>query len=325
MRACLFVLLGLFALCPAPPVPEGAERTVAAGEEKAQPALEFKEGSKEDADSAFQTMLDSVSEDRSKDERDSSAAVEQLSAILEFAKYDSNKDGFIDLGEWSSIHGGIEKFKAHFHSADVDGDKQIAELEFQAAPWYNEADPVVLPGELVGQGDEAGKQYATAEGEVPQFTADQQVPQVLQDVPVPSQNEGPAEPEDAQEPVPELRYASEEAEDPEQEPMILLTSADNPEVTREAAQEDAAHPEEGKDTKIQEASEGKDASDTKQTNKVEVNQVRQPSEALAGNVEGPHRASTEDAKQSETTNEKQKAVEPEGKVEEQEKTDARTF
>lgn len=118
MRA-LLLLLGLLVLCPAFPVPEEAEPVGVAVEDKVQQPFEFKEAPKEGADSAFQTMLDS--EDSAKDEKESAAVVEQLSAILEFAKYDTNKDGFIDLGEWSNIHGGIEKFEAHFHSADIDG------------------------------------------------------------------------------------------------------------------------------------------------------------------------------------------------------------
>ncbi|CAN7988244.1 unnamed protein product [Ixodes hexagonus] len=66
--------------------------------------------------------------------------VEQFGSILEFSKYDSNGDGVIDINEWNIIHGGHEKITGQFHVADINGDKQLEETEFQGATWYNEAD-----------------------------------------------------------------------------------------------------------------------------------------------------------------------------------------
>lgn len=66
--------------------------------------------------------------------------VEQFGSILEFSKYDSNGDGVIDFDEWSIIHGGHEKITGQFHVADINGDKQLEQTEFQGATWYNDAD-----------------------------------------------------------------------------------------------------------------------------------------------------------------------------------------
>lgn len=125
----------------------------------------------------------------------------------------------------------------------LSGDKHIAELEFQAAPWYNEAEPA--SGET--------RKPQPAEEAAPQAKADHEVPQVLQDVPVPSQSADVAEPDKVQEPVAELRYSSGEAEESEQGPMILLASADDSEVSKAEEQVNVAPAE---DTKA--GAEGKD-------------------------------------------------------------------
>ncbi|KAH6928126.1 hypothetical protein HPB50_012117 [Hyalomma asiaticum] len=66
--------------------------------------------------------------------------VEQYGSVLEFSKYDTNSDGVIDIDEWSIIHGGHEKITGQFHAADINGDKQLEQTEFQGASWYHDGD-----------------------------------------------------------------------------------------------------------------------------------------------------------------------------------------
>ncbi|XP_037280192.2 uncharacterized protein LOC119173492 [Rhipicephalus microplus] len=66
--------------------------------------------------------------------------VEQYGSALEFSKYDTNSDGVIDIDEWSTIHGSHEKINGQFHAADINGDKQLEEKEFQGASWYHDGD-----------------------------------------------------------------------------------------------------------------------------------------------------------------------------------------
>ncbi|XP_037518451.2 uncharacterized protein LOC119395537 [Rhipicephalus sanguineus] len=66
--------------------------------------------------------------------------VEQYGSVLEFSKYDTNSDGVIDIDEWSIIHGGHEKINGQFHAADINGDKQLEQTEFQGASWYHDGD-----------------------------------------------------------------------------------------------------------------------------------------------------------------------------------------
>ncbi|XP_077539284.1 uncharacterized protein LOC144151971 [Haemaphysalis longicornis] len=68
--------------------------------------------------------------------------VEQYGSSLEFSKYDANGDGVINIDEWNIIHGGQEKIINRFHAADINGDKQLEQTEFQGASWYTDGEQI---------------------------------------------------------------------------------------------------------------------------------------------------------------------------------------
>ncbi|KAL1419349.1 hypothetical protein MTO96_005429 [Rhipicephalus appendiculatus] len=129
------------------PVADSSFREAAPAEDKVEaekaPTLSVGDiGTKDPVQGAETTsgvVEEGVDDETTRDEKVPDG-VEQYGSVLEFSKYDSNSDGVIDIDEWSMIHGGQEKITGQFHAADINGDKQLEQNEFQGASWYHDGD-----------------------------------------------------------------------------------------------------------------------------------------------------------------------------------------